>query len=215
MLGVLSGIGFAWVLANRANLVSPALVDINVNISSAERAFMCMTYILICIISLFINVTFPVYPVLLFCFLLFTSIAWSDYFCGIVPNHLLLVLIPVSMVFLVVHPQYGWGNVIAALIIYISLYFLREGVYVFLKRDVFGMGDVKLIAVMALFIGWETLWIVWIAACLGGLWSILGMISGIYTLHNRIPFAPFLMAGMVVGFIIESTFIIEGINEIF
>jgi len=62
-----------------------------------------------------------------------------------------------------------------------------------------GLGDVKLAAVVGLFLGWPLgLVAVFFAACLGGAFGILLLVFGIKRRKDPIPFGPFIALGTVV-----------------
>ena len=75
--------------------------------------------------------------------------------------------------------------------------------YLFLagvSRDGLGMGDVKLAAVIGLYLGFLSPSTVfsatWLTFLLGGLVVIGGMLFGGLDRRSRIPFGPFMLAGM-------------------
>lgn len=68
-------------------------------------------------------------------------------------------------------------------------------------RGGMGMGDVKLAAVIGLFLGWPlTALALFAAFLLGGLGGVLLIMSGKKKRKDPIPFGPFLSAGAFVGF---------------
>lgn len=68
-----------------------------------------------------------------------------------------------------------------------------------LSRRAVGMGDVKLAAVLGIYLGWCGLLLVPVAVLaafvLGTLYSLAGMAVGKLTLKSRIPFGPMMIAG--------------------
>lgn len=55
-----------------------------------------------------------------------------------------------------------------------------------------GMGDIKLVAVLGLFVGWPVLWIVYLAIALAACFGVGGIILKRLSRKARLPFAPFL-----------------------
>lgn len=72
----------------------------------------------------------------------------------------------------------------------------------------FGMGDVKLVAVMGLFLGWEVLWVCYLAVLVGGTVGLVGLATQQYDRGATLPFAPFLAIGTGLAlFCIPGTWI--------
>ena len=57
------------------------------------------------------------------------------------------------------------------------------------------MGDVKLAAMLGLFLGWSTLWVFYLAVVLGGALGLVGLLTGRLGRAARLPMAPFVAAG--------------------
>ena len=68
-----------------------------------------------------------------------------------------------------------------------------------LHRPGLGLGDVKLAVVLGFLIGWPVLWVIYLAAVVGTLVGLLGVASGRCTRYTRLPFAPFILVGAVLG----------------
>ncbi len=64
------------------------------------------------------------------------------------------------------------------------------------KKDAMGFGDVKFMALVGGFLGWDACIAVFLLACLAG--SVIGIGYKIVTKRQDIPFGPFLSLGMVV-----------------
>jgi len=88
------------------------------------------------------------------------------------------------------------------------LYAIAEGYYLLTKRDGMGGGDIKLLAMIGAFLGWQSLLFVVFASSLSG--SVLG-IAAMFKQgkggKTRIPFGPFLsLAAMAFLFFQEEIF---------
>ena len=75
------------------------------------------------------------------------------------------------------------------------LYVISQVWYWIQGRPGFGMGDVKLIAVVCLFIGWNGLWAFYLATICGALIGIAGIALGRWERTSRVPFGPSLALG--------------------
>ena len=64
------------------------------------------------------------------------------------------------------------------------------------------MGDVKLLGVIALFIGWNGLWAFYLAAIVGAVMGLAGIASGMWQKDSRIPFAPAIALGTMLAIFI-------------
>lgn len=72
-----------------------------------------------------------------------------------------------------------------------------------------GMGDVKLAAVLALFLGWEALWAFYLAALLAGSFGAVGLATRCLRAGSALPFAPFLAAGVAVSLLVPPRALLE------
>lgn len=75
------------------------------------------------------------------------------------------------------------------------LLLIREASRLATGRYGMGMGDVKLAAMTGLFLGWDTLWVFYLAVVLGGTLGVAGLLSGRLGRGTRLPLAPFVAAG--------------------
>jgi len=66
-----------------------------------------------------------------------------------------------------------------------------------------GMGDVKLVAVLGLWMGPQALWAVYLGVVLAAGWGILLVVSGLAERKARLPFAPFVLAGFLLHGIVR------------
>ncbi len=68
-----------------------------------------------------------------------------------------------------------------------------------------GWGDVKLAAALGACMGWNALWALYLAAVFGAAWGMLGRATGRTERLQRIRFAPFIAAGVVVALIVSGS----------
>lgn len=66
-------------------------------------------------------------------------------------------------------------------------------------RPGLGMGDVKLGAVLGLLLGWQALWVLYLAALFGGGVGLTGLLLRRWDRTHRLPFAPFVAVGAALG----------------
>lgn len=89
------------------------------------------------------------------------------------------------------------------------LYAIAEGYYLLTKRDGMGGGDIKLLAMIGAFLGWQSLLFVIFASSLSG--SAVGIIAMLKQGkggQTRIPFGPFLaLAAMLFLFYQKEIFL--------
>ena len=90
-------------------------------------------------------------------------------------------------------------HVIAAVVTGGGLLGLHIGGVLLQGRPGLGMGDVKLGAVLGLILGWQALWVLYLAALVGGCIGLTGLLLGRWDRARRLPFAPFAALGAVLG----------------
>jgi len=126
----------------------------------------------------------------------FYFIAVTDLYSKIIPNRLVLVLLGITLLQLA--QQFEFEFLLAGGVIFLILTTSNLLTNKFFKKNLFGWGDVKLIAVLGLFTGWEVLWIMYIAIILGGLLSIVGLFAKKINRTTQIPLAFFLYLGVLI-----------------
>ncbi|RKZ31117.1 prepilin peptidase [bacterium] len=94
-----------------------------------------------------------------------------------------------------------WG-IVGAVSGAVLLFIVRIGGKALFRREAMGWGDVKLIAMIGVFVGWEgVLMTVFIASVIGTIGGIIGMITSQKTRKDReIPFGPYLIAAGIIVF---------------
>lgn len=116
---------------------------------------------------------------------------------GIIPNRLVAAGAVLGLALVGVTEQAALGTyVLAAGASGGLLLLIREGSYLVFGRAGMGMGDVKLAAMMGLYLGWATLWVFYLAVMIGGIIGLAGLLTGRLSRTSRLPFAPFLAAGV-------------------
>ncbi|MCL5935415.1 MAG: prepilin peptidase [Firmicutes bacterium] len=133
----------------------------------------------------------------LFAVSLFIIIAFIDIDHFIIPNQLVLAGLIAGAVFLSVT---GELRALDALYGIISSSGFLLVLYI-ASRGGMGLGDIKLAAVIGIFLGWPlSLLAVVLACCLAGITGSFLIITGRKKRKDRIPFGPFLVAGAFAGF---------------
>ncbi|MDD2464996.1 MAG: prepilin peptidase [Desulfobulbus sp.] len=85
------------------------------------------------------------------------------------------------------------------------LYLVAFGYYTLTKRDGMGGGDIKLLAMIGAFLGWQSLlYVVFASSLLGSIIGIIAMISQGRGGKTRIPFGPFLAFGAMSWVLLQE-----------
>ena len=85
------------------------------------------------------------------------------------------------------------------------LFVIAEGYYLLTKRDGMGGGDIKLLAMIGAFLGWQSLLFVIFASSLSGsLVGIIAMFKQGKGGRTRIPFGPFLALAAMLFFFFQN-----------
>lgn len=129
-------------------------------------------------------------------------IAWIDRHERRIPNRILLILLGIRAVLLVgewtLVPSMGLSLLISSLmgmLIGGGLFLLAY----FISRGGVGMGDVKLFAVIGTYVGTGSIMaLVFITALAAALYSIIMLILKKIKLKEEIPFAPFVLVGIIL-----------------
>jgi len=90
----------------------------------------------------------------------------------------------------------------------IPLFAIDRLVMILYKKDGFGYGDVKLMAVCGLFLGWQLIFVAYVIAFIvGGMYASFLLISGRAKRGQYIAFGPFLVAGVIISLWVGKAFI--------
>ncbi|WP_026038957.1 prepilin peptidase [Sporolactobacillus vineae] len=163
----------------------------------------------------------PVYPIIelttgllfLFSFLRATSVGamlagWllislliivlvSDLAKMIIPDKVLLWFLPIFILFRVIVPlQPWWDSLLGA-----ASGFLLLAAIALISRGGMGGGDVKLFALIGLFTGTKIVLLGFmLSAFFGAFFGIIAMMLGLVKRRQPIPFAPFIMLGVLTAY---------------
>jgi leader peptidase (prepilin peptidase) / N-methyltransferase len=95
----------------------------------------------------------------------------------------------------------NWWNPVVGILAGSGFLFLVAllGMLIYKTDDAMGMGDVKIFAPIGIFLGWKmTLVALFISIFLGGIFSLVLLITGVKGRKSTIPFGPFIVAGTFV-----------------
>lgn len=144
-----------------------------------------------------ISVLFPVY--FLFCAALLVII-FIDIRHHIIPDVISLPGIVLGLAFSFIHPFVTWqSSLLGILAGGGSFYLIALVYYLITRREGMGGGDIKLLAMIGAFLGWQSLLFVIFSSSLtglaAGLWAMRGQGRGGRTV---IPYGPFLALGALL-----------------
>lgn len=130
----------------------------------------------------------------------------------IIPNELVIVALSGGVLvflynffwpFLIYKDHYWWNPLLG--LVSGSGFLLAVaiiGSLLYKNDEVMGMGDVKLFAPIGLFLGWRmTLLALFLSVILGGMTSLLLILTGKATRKSTIPFGPFIVIGVFITLI--------------
>jgi len=160
----------------------------------------CLMGILFCSTAFFLQLSTETIVGLTLVSLLFT-ISISDALYRIIPNKVLVCFLIIGMIERVFIPQttYWWYPVAGLLLGFVPLFMIRM-----IRNDAIGGGDIKLFAVIGLFVGpIGLLMSIVLASCLALIWYVL-----MYFLKKNkdkyIAFGPFIAIGSYIVYFITS-----------
>lgn len=126
----------------------------------------------------------------------FFLIALIDSYSKVIPNTLVLVLLLVTGVLIFQNIEIDMFLAsISITLVFIGVNYLVDKLR---EKKAFGWGDIKLIGVMGLYLGWDIFWVVYIAIILGGLLSMLGLLLKKISNSVTVPFAIFLWISYLI-----------------
>lgn len=127
--------------------------------------------------------------------------AASDARHGIIPNALTLAALGFATAVWLSPPTLAWEPVLAAVVAVVAVAALRAVGAVWLGAPGFGLGDVKLAAPLGLLLGWGALWALYLGVVLAAAVAVAGLATGRLGRRSRLPFAPFVLGGVLLGFV--------------
>ncbi len=133
----------------------------------------------------------------------------SDLFYGIIPLGVNMFLFSVVLFYRVTLVGFGLMNgrdlfnaLLSAVVLGIIFISLQRLTKIFKGVDGIGWGDIILSPALGLLLGWPKVMVgMFAAVTLGGLLSVILLLSGKKSLGQTIPFGPFLVVGTVIGLI--------------
>lgn len=115
---------------------------------------------------------------------------------GIIPNRLVAAGSGLGLILALLTDADGLGTYLLAAVVSAGLLLLlRIGSYRLMGCPGLGLGDVKLAAMMGLYLGWSTLWVFYLAMVLGGALGLAGLLTGRFQRTTPLPLAPFVALG--------------------
>ncbi|MCF8002357.1 MAG: prepilin peptidase [Halanaerobiales bacterium] len=123
------------------------------------------------------------------------AVSFIDIKYQIIPNEITFLFIPLGLIFSLIFNHISFINSLLGLIIPAGILLLIALTY---KKGM-GIGDVKLIGMIGVFIGWKYALIsIFIGALFGSIYGIYMMLIDKMTRKTRIPFGPFISLGAVL-----------------
>lgn len=130
---------------------------------------------------------------MLFCVALF------DFRYRLIPNQLIFFGITVWIGLAPFHSIEWTESIGAAFVGCVLLMVVRRAGQFLYSKPGLGMGDIKLFLVVGLFLGWDALWVLYLAILLGGLFCMTGIASGTMNRRQTVPFGPFIAVAGITG----------------
>lgn len=127
---------------------------------------------------------------------------------GIIPDHLVVILAASGLIYTPMNPLIApafWMGPVSALVAGVSMLLFRWAANRVYKTESLGLGDVKLVAAVGLWVGWEGVLAMLIIGSLVG--SALGLImirAGKIKWHAALPYGPFLALGSLIAIFISG-----------
>ena len=146
---------------------------------------------------------------------LLIAVALIDLDHLVVPNEIIVFGIVVGIILLLINGlPVGWNNALFGAVTISGFLYLSGvlGMLVFRKQSM-GLGDVKLGAVIGIFVGWKwAIVLLFLTFYIAALVALAGLATSRMRFGQRIPFSPFLSVG-TVSTLFLGDFILESIIE--
>ena len=151
---------------------------------------------------LFINQSIVFTIVCCFTITTLTVIACIDLDFMVVPDSLLIVFVLLAIVLMIFYPFTSFVHHLIGCAVGGGFLLLVYGLgFAFVKREVVGLGDVKLMAVLGLLLGWKNIIVAYLIAFIvaGLVLLIIKFAKKDKTKFKEYPFAPFLALGALIA----------------
>lgn len=142
----------------------------------------------------------------LFCASLLTII-WIDIYHQIIPDIISLPGIVLGFLFSFINSMVSWQDALLGLLLGGgALYAVALAYFLWKKQEGMGGGDIKLLAMIGAFLGWQSLpFVIFVSSFSGALIGIIAMMQQGKGGKTRIPFGPFLsLAALAYLFFAEQ-----------
>ncbi len=125
------------------------------------------------------------------------AIIFIDFYHQIIPDVISLPGIVLGFLFSVVNPAVAWQDSLIGILCGGGFFYLiAAGYYLVAKRAGMGGGDIKLLAMIGAFLGWQSLpFVIFSSALLGSIIGIAAMVKQKKGGKTVIPYGPFLAVG--------------------
>lgn len=129
-------------------------------------------------------------------FMILLAITMIDFDTMTIPNGLLIALLVPIVFMCLLHPEISWfERILGFFCVSVPMYVL-----ILIIPDCFGGGDVKLIAICGVLLGWKmTLLAAFIAILMGGIYAVYLMATKKSKKGAYIAFGPYLSVGIMVS----------------
>lgn len=134
-------------------------------------------------------------------FFVLAFVVWADLQYLLIPDFL-VALLTVFAALLLFFTSSGWQMpllaVVFALVFFTLLYFAAKKL---LRKEALGLGDLKLMIPLALFLSWPMILVaIFLAFIGGGVFAMMVLITGRKRFGQALPFAPFLIGAACLSF---------------
>jgi prepilin signal peptidase PulO-like enzyme (type II secretory pathway) len=197
-------LGFGWIFALMPEMLSPNLPE-----STRQKPYWIIPILVVIgggLTWLVLSFSISKSPYLLADLILLQVLYWvsvTDVAYRIIPNRILLLgLIGWSFILIVETAIFSWWNLGIAGIVGITFFVINMISNYITSRQGFGYGDIKLLLLISLFLGTNVLIAITLAVILGGVCSLLLLVLGKTTRKSRLPFAPFVLSGVITYYLL-------------
>lgn len=135
------------------------------------------------------------------------ALAFIDFFTLILPNSITLTLLVAGLVINRYSLITSFNSAILGMVGGFLFFFILSEVTLKIKGEAgIGGGDLKMVAMLGAWLGWQLLpVVVLIAASLGTVISFIYLLSARKSLQSKIPFGPFLAFGGIMTLLFRTT----------